>query len=58
MRTLVRELPEKVGQTVTLHGWLHKKRLLGGLNFINLRDRSGLAQALTKTRWRNSVHYR
>lgn len=46
MRTLVRELPEKVGQTVTLHGWLHKKRLLGGLNFINLRDRSGLAQAL------------
>ena len=46
MRTLVRELPENVGQTVTLHGWLHKKRLLGGLNFINLRDRSGLAQAL------------
>jgi nondiscriminating aspartyl-tRNA synthetase len=46
MRTLVRELTDKVGQTVTLEGWLHKKRLLGGLNFINLRDRSGLAQAL------------
>lgn len=48
MRTLVRELPESIGQQVTLHGWLHKKRLLGGLNFINLRDRSGLAQALVE----------
>lgn len=46
MRTLVRELPEKTGQPATLHGWLHKKRLLGGLNFIAVRDRSGLAQAL------------
>ena len=25
---------------------MHKKRLLGGLNFISVRDRSGLAQAL------------
>ena len=46
MRTLVRELAEKVGETVTLEGWLHKKRLLGGLNFINVRDRSGVGQAL------------
>lgn len=46
MRTLNRELANKVGETVTIQGWLHKKRLLGGLNFINLRDRSGLAQVL------------
>lgn len=46
MRTLVRELPKNIDQTVTLQGWLHKKRLLGGLNFITLRDRSGIAQAL------------
>lgn len=46
MRTLVKELTTKTGQQVTLHGWLHKKRLLGGLNFIVLRDRSGVAQAL------------
>lgn len=45
-RTLARELLEKVGQTVTIQGWLHKKRLLGGLNFITVRDRSGLVQTL------------
>lgn len=45
-RTLTRELAGKAGETVTVRGWLHKKRLLGGLNFITLRDRSGLAQSL------------
>ncbi len=47
-RTLNSQLKDHVGETVTIAGWLHKKRLLGGLNFINLRDRSGLAQVLVK----------
>lgn len=45
-RTLARELSQNINQTVTVRGWLHKKRLLGGLNFITLRDRSGLVQTL------------
>jgi len=45
-RTLIRDIASQTGGTVTIHGWLHKKRLLGGLNFITLRDRSGLAQGL------------
>ncbi len=36
----------RVDETVEVQGWLHKKRLLGGLNFITLRDRSGLTQSL------------
>ncbi|HYK89919.1 MAG TPA: aspartate--tRNA ligase [Acidobacteriota bacterium] len=32
------------GQSVTLAGWLHKRRDLGGLIFIELRDRSGQVQ--------------
>ncbi len=31
-----------------MQGWLHKKRLLGGLTFINLRDRSGLVQIVVQ----------
>lgn len=45
-RTLTNELQAHVGKTVTIEGWLHKKRLLGGLNFITLRDRKGIAQNL------------
>lgn len=48
MRILVRQLTEYIGQKVTVQGWLHKKRLLGGLTFIVLRDRSGIVQALVK----------
>ncbi|HZM63922.1 MAG TPA: aspartate--tRNA(Asn) ligase [Candidatus Saccharimonadales bacterium] len=48
MRTLSKELKEHVGKVVTVQGWLHKKRLLGGLTFINLRDRGGLVQIVLK----------
>lgn len=45
-RTLARDIAAHVGESVTIRGWMHKKRLLGGLNFISVRDRSGLVQAL------------
>lgn len=47
-RTLARELSQAVGKEVQIQGWIHKKRLLGGLNFINVRDRSGLAQVVVE----------
>lgn len=46
MRTLSSQLKDNVGKTVTIQGWLHKKRLLGGLTFINVRDRQGLVQVV------------
>nr|BAL59715.1 aspartyl-tRNA synthetase [Candidatus Acetothermum autotrophicum] len=35
-----------VGREVALMGWVHRRRDLGGLIFIDLRDRSGLVQLL------------
>ena len=49
-RVLVRDLKDNTGKNVELSGWLHKKRLLGGLTFINVRDRSGLAQIVVKNK--------
>jgi nondiscriminating aspartyl-tRNA synthetase len=48
MRILNHEIPTAVGQTVTVAGWIHRRRRLAAVSFLVLRDRSGLSQIVVK----------
>jgi nondiscriminating aspartyl-tRNA synthetase len=45
-RILSSQLPERAGTPIILRGWVHRIRNLGGVRFLLLRDRSGIAQVV------------
>ncbi len=45
-RTLIEELPEKIGEQVTVRGWVQTVRDQKSMQFVIVRDETGLAQAV------------
>ncbi len=48
-RTLTSEVGRHTGESVTVTGWLHSWREMGGLSFLVLRDAWGTIQAVAET---------
>ena len=49
-RTLAKDLHRRLDETVRIRGWLHALRPLGKLNFLIVRDGSGLSQVVISDR--------
>ncbi|MDG4840762.1 aspartate--tRNA(Asn) ligase [Micromonospora sp. WMMD967] len=45
-RTLSHDLPARIGETVRIAGWVHRRRLLKSVAFLIVRDAAGLAQVV------------
>jgi len=46
---------DNIGQEVTLSGWVHKRRDLGGLIFIDMRDREGIVQVCFDPKFQDAL---
>ncbi|UAY77953.1 aspartate--tRNA ligase [Pasteurella canis] len=44
-----------IGQEVTLSGWVHRRRDLGGLIFIDMRDREGIVQVCFDPQYQDAL---
>jgi aspartyl-tRNA synthetase len=49
-------LPDRVGDVMRVAGWIHRRRDHGGLVFVDVRDRSGLVQAVFNPEYAPEAH--
>ena len=60
MRVLAADVSAHQGQEITVSGWVHRMRNLGGVSFVMLRDRSGLVQVVydSEPDFKRNGHFR
>ncbi|MFA5009798.1 MAG: aspartate--tRNA ligase [Patescibacteria group bacterium] len=54
-RIFISDTPNHIGETITVYGWIHSKRVMGQTVFIDLRDSSGLVQVVFGEEMRSSI---
>ena len=55
-RTYTQQSTEKIGQQISVSGWVHSRRDHGGLIFIDLRDHTGLLQLVINPESPDAFH--
>src|SRR5260370_6839379 len=48
-RVPTNEVGSHIGESITVSGWLHSRREMGGLSFLVLRDAWGTLQSVAET---------
>src|SRR5262245_20818026 len=48
-RTFIKDLPNSIGQTVLVRGWVYRQRVLARTTFLIIRDCTGEAQCVAST---------
>lgn len=54
-RTFIKDLPEQIGETVSISGWVDVRRDHGKLVFLDIRDMSGKIQAVALPNHKDAV---
>jgi len=56
-RVFTLDTPQKIGEQVNLYGWVHSKRNMGQIVFVDLRDGFGIVQVVfdDKNKFRNTA---
>ncbi|MCC7304064.1 aspartate--tRNA(Asn) ligase [bacterium] len=48
VRTMVKQLPKKIGKKIKIQGWVHSVRIQGSIVFFHIREKTGITQCVVE----------